>query len=260
MVSSTGPIAMPWRRQHAHVVLDVLADLEDAGVLEQRLQRAPSGTGRRSVPSCSAPAPPARARPALAARLAMAERHVAARAAGAAQARATTADQLGRIGSSDVGLGSRRRRRRRAGRLGDPARRAPPRPGPARSRRRSTGAGWPSAGARRRPAPRRCRRTSAGRASRRRRRAGGLAELAREARQQALEAPAAPGRAAARCGSGSRRRRPRARPAAARRRAAAPARGEMRASSALCDQRLAALRLLDLAGARQQGLEIAIGR
>ena len=38
MVSSTGADSMPCWREHAHVVLDVLADLEDRRVLQQRLQ------------------------------------------------------------------------------------------------------------------------------------------------------------------------------------------------------------------------------
>ena len=50
----------------------------------------------------------------------------------------------------------------------------------------------------------------------------------------------------------------RGRPAPARRRAACTSSREMRACSALLDQRLAPLGLLDLAGARQQRLEVAV--
>jgi len=44
IVSSTGPISTPWLAEHAHVVLDVLADLQHRRVFQQGLSacRSPS--------------------------------------------------------------------------------------------------------------------------------------------------------------------------------------------------------------------------
>ena len=101
---------MPCRRQHEAVVLEVLPDLEDRGVLEQRLQQrpAPPPTG-----TCSRLAV---AEVEAAGGGAMAERHVAGLAR---RHRHREADELGLHGIEAGGLGVEGEAAGRA-RLGDP--------------------------------------------------------------------------------------------------------------------------------------------
>ena len=96
MVSSKGAHVDAVAREHDPVVFQVLADLEDAGILEERLQerrarrRAGSGPARRPSPNRSSTA-------------AVLERDVGRRGPGASGER--DADEVGEVGVERAGLG-----------------------------------------------------------------------------------------------------------------------------------------------------------
>ena len=117
MVSSTGPISTPWRRNTAHVVLDVLADLQHRGVFQQRLQLGDRRLERHlarqqlAVAVLGAVAAEIERALRLAARRAMAERQVGRAPAGGIdvaprpfEQRQRHADQAGIVGIERVGL------------------------------------------------------------------------------------------------------------------------------------------------------------